>query len=320
VTKEPVPDEPASPGPDQLVDQTASGRWGVIARREALEAGLTEKQIEGRLASGRWTLAVSGVYLVTGAPRLWQQPVMVAYLAGPDGTVVSHLTAAALLGFHDPPPVPHVTVPRSASGRLGTAAVVHRSRTPIDPRDVWRVGPLSCTAPARTLVDCAAILGHDALCELVDVALCRELANPAAVRAAAGRVGRRPGRKGLPLIEQVLEVWDAGPRPGSPAEMRLLRRLVQWGFPTPERQIKVRDARGRVVGRVDLGWKALKIGFEYDGAEFHGARRAEFDARRQERIEALGWRIERVRKADLRPPAHELRSRVDALFRRRKAA
>ncbi len=308
------------PTPDQVLDQIASGRFGVITKREALDAGLTEKQIEGRLASGRWTLVVAGVYLVTGAPRLWQQPVAVACLAGPDGTVASHLTAAALVGFHDPPPVPHVTVPRSASGRLGTVAVVHRSRTPIDPRDIQFVGPLPCTTPARTLVDCAAILDHDALCELVDVALCRELASPAAVRAAAERAGQGPGRKGLPRLEQVLEVWNAGPRPGSPAEMRLLRRLVQWGFPMPERQLEVRDGRGRFVGRVDLGWRALKIGFEYDGADFHGARRAEPDARRQERIEALGWRVERVRKADLRPPAHELRSRVHALFQSRQAA
>ena len=128
-----------------------------------------------------------------------------------------------------------------------------------------------------------------------------------------------PGRKGLPLLERALAEWESGPRPGSPAEMRLLRLLERWGFPTPERQIEVRDGRGRLIGRVDLGWPDLKVGFEYDGAEFHGPRQSEHDARRQGSIEALGWRLERVRKEDVRP-AKELRSRVDALFQSRRAA
>jgi hypothetical protein len=305
--------------PDELAVGLASQQWGAISRRQALGVGLTGKQIDGRLSTGRWRLAIRGVYVVAGAPETWQQNVMVACLAGPDGTVASHLTAAALMGLRDPPAVPHVTLQKRASGRFHSA-LVHRSRVPIDPRDLRFVGPVRCTTPARTLVDCAGLLDYDALCELVDSALCRELASPAAVRAAAQRAGRAPGRKGLPLLAQALDVWDSGPRPGSPAEMRLLRLLVRWGFPTPERQIEVRDAEGRLVGRVDLGWRALKIGLEYDGSEFHGPRRSEHDARRQRLIEALGWDLERVRKTDVRPPATELRTRLDAMFQGRQAA
>ncbi|MGH9034765.1 MAG: hypothetical protein ACRD0O_03305 [Acidimicrobiia bacterium] len=305
--------------PDEEANELASRQWAAISRRQALGCGLTGKQIDGRVSLKRWRVTVRGVYVMAGAPETWEQHVMVACLAGPDGTAASHLTAAALLGLGNPPPVPHITVAKSASGRFGNA-LVHHHRTPFDPRDLRSLGPLLCTTPARTLVDCAELLDYDALCELLDTALCRELADPAAVRAALGRAARARGRKGMGLIERALEVWESGPRPGSPAEMRLLRLLVRWGFPTPERQIAVRDGRGRLVGRVDLGWSALKVGFEYDGAEFHGPRRFEHDARRQKSIEALGWRLERVRKADVRPPATELRRRVDALFQSRQAA
>ncbi|MGH9034213.1 MAG: type IV toxin-antitoxin system AbiEi family antitoxin domain-containing protein [Acidimicrobiia bacterium] len=305
--------------PDEEANKLAARQWGVISRRQALDIGLTGKQIDDRVRSKRWRVAVRGVYVMAGVPDAWEQHVMVACLAGPDGTAASHLTAAALLGLHNPPPVPHVTVSKSASGRFGNA-LVHRSRTPLDPRDLRYMGPLRCTTPARTLVDCAEILDYGGLCELLDTALCRELADPAAVHGALSRAARARGRKGTGLIERALEVWESGPRPGSPAEMRLLRLLLRWGFPTPERQIAVRDGRGRIVGRVDLGWSALKVGFEYDGAEFHGPRRVEHDVRRQKSIEALGWRLERVRKADVRPPATELRRRVDALFQGRQAA
>jgi hypothetical protein len=305
--------------PDEQADELASRQWGAIARRQALRLGLTEKQIDTRLSLRRWRVAVRGVYVMAGAPETWEQHVMVACLAGPEGTAASHLTAAALLGLGNPPPVPHVLVPKSASGRFGNS-LVHRTRMALDPRDLRFVGPLRCTTPARTLVDCAELLDYDALCELLDTALCRELASPAAVRAVLGRAARAPGRKGMPLIQRALEVWESGPRPGSPAEMRLLRLLVRWGFPTPERQIEVRDGKGRLVGRVDLGWRALKIGLEYDGSEFHGPRRSDHDAQRQKLIEALGWRLERVRKADVRPPATELRIRLDALFQGRQAA
>jgi hypothetical protein len=299
--------------PDQRADRLASRQHAAISRHQALDAGLTDNQIDGRLASERWLAIVRGVFVVTGAPRAWQQDAMVACLAGPKGTVASHETAAALFGLADPPAAPQVTVPRWASGRFDLAEV-HRSRLPLDRRDVCTAKSVPCTTPARTLVDCAALFEYEQLCELVDTALCRRLTRVTAVRATMARSARAHGRKGLPLLERALEVWDSGPRPGSPAEMKLLRLLENWGFPRPVRQFVIRDERGRFVGRIDLSWPERRRGFEYDGQEFHGPRRKPADAARQQRMEALGWTIERVGKYDLRPPAAELWARVTALF------
>jgi hypothetical protein len=293
--------------PEERANRLASRQYGAISRRQALEVGLTPDEIDGKLAARRWLVAVRGVYIVAGSPEAWQQPVMVACLAGPKGTVASHLTAAALFGLTKPPKVPHVTIPASASGRFG-GATVHKSK--LARIDVCTVGPIPCTRPARTLVDCAALVSFEALCSLVDPALCRELTDAPRLREAAERASRSPGRKGLPRLDEALAVWTPGPLPGSPAEMRLVRRLVAWGFPVPERQITVVDEEGMFLGRVDVGWSEKRLGLEYDGGEWHTPRQWASDEAREYAIERLGWRLERVDKLDLRRSSTWLRERL----------
>jgi hypothetical protein len=289
--------------PDQRADRLASRQHGAISLAQALDVGLTVDQIRSRVRTGRWRKGARGTFIVAGAPETWQQAVMVACLAGPPGTVASHLTAAALFGLWKPPPRPHVTVPRQANGR-SRVAVLHRAC--LEPEDKAAIGVIPCTRPARTIVDCAALLGYEALCELVDDALCRPLILPDKLRRAMERASRAPGRKGLANLERALKVWTPGPRPGSQAEMRLVRRLQQWGFPLPERQWVIRDANGKFVAKVDLGWPEPQVGFEYQGERHHSPRDEEHDARRKKRIEALGWEVEFVYKSDLRPGSTRL--------------
>src|SRR5437870_795717 len=149
--------------PDERADALAASQHSAISHRQALDVGLTRTQIRQRRTSGRWRAACHGVYVLAGAPASWQQRAMVACLAGPDGTVASYLTAAALFGLAKAPLVPHVTVPRGSSGRF-RRAVVHKAT--LDRGDVGVVDGMPCTRPARTLVDCAGIMGFDQLCEL----------------------------------------------------------------------------------------------------------------------------------------------------------
>jgi hypothetical protein len=105
----------------------------------------------------------------------------------------------------------------------------------------------------------------------------------------------------------VLAVWKPGIEPGSPAEMRMLRRLLEWDIERPDLQVVVRDPSGRFVGRLDAGWPRLRIGLEYDGLEAHGLRRMDRDERRHGDLEALGWRVRHADKADLLPGETGLR-------------
>src|SRR3954454_14950432 len=72
---------------------------GVISRRQLLALGLSSRQIERRIASGRLHPTWRGVYAV-GRPLLgrcgrW----MAAVLACGPGAVLSHGSAAAVWGF-----------------------------------------------------------------------------------------------------------------------------------------------------------------------------------------------------------------------------
>lgn len=294
---------------ERAVEARAARQHGAISVSQALDAGMTRKMVRQRREAGRWLrTGYVGVYRMAGHPATWKFRASAAVLAGPPGTVASHLTAAALLGLSSAPARPHVTVPAGTSARKA-GAEVHRSH--LAAVDRCLLDRIPGTRPARTLVDCAQVLDGPALMAIVDPCLCRQLTTPAKVLDAAGRVTRRTGPS---VLKSVLVVWTDGITPGSAAEMRLLRRISRWGFPPPVKQWEVHDAAGVFVARLDLGWPSRRAGLEYDGREHHGPRQWESDEERQARIEALGVRVERVEKVDLLDGADRLRGVLGGLL------
>ena len=72
--------------------------------------------------------------------------------------------------------------------------------------------------------------------------------------------------------------------------MRL--RVVDAGFPRPEPQIWVHDARGAPLYRLDMGWREVRAAGEYDGEEHHGPDEAEHDRHRRAVLEQEhGWTV-----------------------------
>jgi hypothetical protein len=201
-----------------------------------------------------------------------------------------------------------VTVGRTASGRFGGAKVHHAT---IESADRCVVADLPATTVARTLIDCAAQLGPSALNRLVDAAVGRSLVSPGRLRAAQRRAGPILGSARL---SAALEPYTAGADPGSVAESHVLRLFSSWGLPAPETQYVIRDGRGRFVARVDFAWPRWRLALEYDGDEAHPPRAWAADDRRQERMEDLGWRVERADRGDLRPSATRLRTLLTSLL------
>jgi hypothetical protein len=305
----------ASHKADREAMQIAARQWGVLSYAQAIKAGLTADQITYRLQTGQWRLAARKVYVVAGAPDRWEQRVMIACLAGPPGTVASHLTAAALFGLVKPPPIPQVTIRRGTSGRFQGA---HPFRGQFGPGETCVRSKIRCTTPTRTILDCAAagLVATEALCDLVDSALCKKLVQPSRLVRASGRAwttarGRRRGR--LAGLERALDVWRSGAPAGSPPEARLQRKLIEWGFPRAERQIEVYDEDGKFVARADVGIRELKVLFEYDSDEHHGPRCWIADDERKERLEELGWTVISLDRFDLRPSSTRLRDALERI-------
>ena len=282
----------------------------MISLEQLTKAGLSLRGVRRRVRSRRLaTTAARSVFRLPGSPPSCRQNLWVALLASPPGALVSHTSAAALYGLLKAPDVPHVTVGRTASGRKGGLVAHHAS---VGWADRCRLGGLPVTRIGRTIVDCASLLDQDSLNSLVDAAIGRGLTTLPRIRAAQERAGRVRGGH---LLAEALAPYAGGVPPRSVKEAHLLRLFRQWGLPAPECQYVIRDANGRFIAKVDFGWPRWRFGLEYDGDEFHTPRDWKHDDDRQDKIEAVRWRIERADRFDVRPSATRLRALLTSVLR-----
>jgi hypothetical protein len=131
------------------------------------------------------------------------------------------------------------------------------------------------------------------------------------VLASLDRAGRH--RRGRVVLRSALEVWLDAISPGSPAEVRLLRRIAEWGFPPPITQFEVVLPSGRVA-RIDAAWPDVHVALEYEGREFHGPRRIAPDEARYASLRRLGWTVVPADKHDLMPGERRLPDLLGPLF------
>jgi hypothetical protein len=288
----------------------AESQAGVVGNGQLRGSGLTAKEVKGLLRRRVLrTTPARGVYRVAGAERTGRQDLWVALLAGPEGTVASHLSAAALRGLLATPAVPHVTVPRWANGQFGGAVVHHAQVGAVDHE---RADGIDATGAGRTIVDCAAVLGQSALDTLVDAAFGKGLCSYGRVMDAWRRTGRV---RGGTRLRAALAPYSAGAEPGSVKAAHVLRRIHDWGLPMPLCEEEIHDAQGGFVARVDFIWRPWWLVLEYDGDEYHGPRRWGVDDRVQAELEGLGYRLERADRFDLRPSSTRLHDRLSSILR-----
>ena len=289
-----------------LFDEVAAignRQCGAFALRQATKIGVTERQLR---AWARWERILPtqarGVFRIPGAETSWRQDLWIAVLAGPPKTVVSHASAAALRGLVPPPGEAHVTVRRGSSGRYRGAVLHHAT---VLGADRCRFDGLPVTGVARTIVDCAALFDQQALNDLVDAAIGRNLTSYRRITAAWERAGKVRGGR---LLEAAISPFSANVRLGSEKEALALRRFGEWGVPPPLCQYTIRDAKGRFLARVDFGWPERRFGLEYLGDEPHAPRWWGHDEQRLRSVEeAVGWRLELADRYDMRPSATRLR-------------
>lgn len=288
----------------------AGRQHGVFTSEQATQLGVTVDQCAGLVRRGTARRVRRGLYVATGSADDHPRRTMLAVVAGPVGTVASHESAAALLGIAPVPLQPHVTIGRRNSLRLD-GVVAHRSVVP--PHHRARVGAVPVTTLARTVVDLAATYDLEALGDLLDPLLVDKRLRPSQLLTTLDDIVERPGRHGTKMLRLCLAPWTDGIEPGSVAELRLVRRLLERGYGGFELQVPVETAGVRM--RIDLGWPARRIGLEYIGRAFHGPRHTRRDLRRLEHLERAGWEIREVDATDLVPANLTLWAWLDARLR-----
>lgn len=184
------------------------------------------------------------------------------------------------------------------------AQLLHRNRRPPRGIETWSdryeadeihvLGGLVVSSPERTALDLACRLPFGDAVAAIDA-----LARATGMKMADvdGLVERYRGRRILRQAREVLELVDAGAE--SPQETRLRLLYLRAGFPRPETQIPVHDEYGQLVAVLDMGWRDVMVGAEYEG-EHHRTSRSRFnsDIRRHDVVTERGWIDVRVTVED----------------------
>lgn len=266
---------------------------GVIARRQALDAGAAPWLIRRELQAGRWEELAPAVYGLCGHRRSWRRALWVAHLhAGPE-SLVSHESAGRLQGFSQLP-AGRVVVSVPHRRRHAPAGVRWRRVDDLGPGDVSSIDGLPVTSLARTVVDLAATTGLARLRLVAEQAVIEGGATTADLGAVLDRVRRR-GKPGVARMASVLD--DLGPGQDLPrSELeRLADRVTELaGLPVPSHEHPLPNEKGR-TGFVDRCWEEAMWILEADGRRWHSRRQQMLaDADRTLESQALGYETTRL--------------------------
>lgn len=238
---------------------------------------------------------------------------LAAVLACDEGTVLSHGSAAELLGLQDKRlPVMHV-IPPDWSGRKIDGIRWHRVRLPDADEFEVRDG-IPCTTVSRTLVDMAGWTGWSSMRRLVEqAAILRQLDVEEIDRILS--LGRR---RGAPRLRRILLPWRQTQEPQpvlrSRLEARLLPLLVEEGLPPPRTNVMLK-LDGRQL-EVDLFWEKQRLAIETDGEETHGTPVAfQRDRWRDQLLVAAGYRTAHITWAQVRDEPDAVVNRIARMLK-----
>ncbi|HWH19440.1 MAG TPA: type IV toxin-antitoxin system AbiEi family antitoxin domain-containing protein [Solirubrobacterales bacterium] len=268
------------------VEAVAVRQHGVVSREQLRRAGLSDDQIDTWVRAGRISRVSRAVYYVGSAPIGERGRIKAAELASGRGAVVSHRSAAFLLGIGERSPrVVDVIAPRQG-GRKVDGIRFHDVVRP-GRYELVRVHGIVCTSVARTVVDLAGVYGEDGLRETFERAAAIGVLDLAAIRAV---LDGGPKRRGAPCLRRVLEEWRPMAETARYAtvrslfEAKLLPLIGRSGLPMPRINAPVRTAE-RIL-EVDLLWPNERFVVEAD-SRIHHATEVAFERDRKRDLDLM---------------------------------
>src|SRR4051812_10223514 len=289
---------------DVPLARLATKQHGVVAVWQLHRLGLTTDGVAKRMQAGRLHRIHRGVYAVGHRMLTTHGHWMAAVLACGEGAVLSCRDSAELWGLRRRSGRSYVdvTTPRRG-GRTRRGIRVH-SGANLHPDDVTTHDGIPCTTVARTLLDLAEVVDRNGLQRAVERAEALRLFDLAAITAL---LARSNGRRGAPALRSAIARYeDTVTR--SELEDAVLAICADAHLPRP----KVNAWLPELNVEVDFMWPDHRLIVETDGHEHHGTRMAiERDHRRDRRLRALGWLVERFTWREI---THEPRA-VEAALR-----
>ena len=262
---------------------------GLISRRQALAAGMTDAQIGWRLRTGQWESVHRGVYRHAVSPETPQSRLLAMCLAC-DG-VASHRSAAALHGIDGyeldriEVLVPWKRRPMIKGVRLHRTTQMHLAK-PID-RD-----GIPCTGIGRTVLDVAAVVSRERLEHTIDAVLRQGLLRLEDMYAVLVSHSRH-GRTGCGPFRDALEERRGDDAVPLSAWSRMVSDLLtDFGLERPVFEHRVCDPSGELLAQVDLAYPDHRVAIELDSKRWHlNSVSFERDPRRRNALTVIGWTV-----------------------------
>jgi hypothetical protein len=275
-------DEPLPPGHE--LARLATRQHGVVSIRQLRRLGYSKHAVSRAAAGGRLHRLHQGVYAVGHTDFSPHGRCLAAVLGCGRGALLSHWSAAWLLGLMPTQPVPiHVTTPTPRRGRPGLQ--IHRSRTFTEEDRALEKG-IPVTSVARTALDLAARVRPHSVDRLLQRSEELELFNRPMFESV---LARNRGHRGAAPLRRAILLYGPPPFTRSGLERRFLELLQEGGFPKPA------TGYNEAGYELDVYWPSLRFAVELDVYETHGTRRAfEEDRLRQEDLKLAGVEMVRV--------------------------
>jgi very-short-patch-repair endonuclease len=274
---------------------TLAGRQhGVLTRAQLRRSGLSDDQIDGWVRGGRIRRVARGVYAVGAAPISERGRILASALASGRGAIVSHRSAAFLLGIGERSPRVVDVIPPRQGGRKVDGIRFHDVARPVR-QELVRVHGIVCTNVARTVVDLAGVYGEEGLRGSFERAAAGGKLELAAIQAV---LDGGPKRRGAPCLRRVIEEWRPVAETAKYAtvrslfEAKLLPLIARSGLPMPRINAPVRTA-ARVL-EVDLLWPDERFVVEAD-SRLHHATEVAFERDRKRDLDLLEVHYEVLR-------------------------
>lgn len=315
-------------GPVELKDLGAES-GGVWTTAEARACGLSDDQIQHKIALGEWQCLRRGVLTDGGVvpDALMRGWTAVTAIGGAGRAWAAGRTTARLLGLpliDDDDPATNAAdavnddVAVQFVRRPGQRGTLRVQRLALQSGDTVLINGCPSLTLDRAIPGLARTLTFEALVCLLDAALHRELID---LDRLAAVVVAQVGRNGGARLRGAVAAADG--RAEAPSET-LARLILLPVLPGLVPQVEVFDRAMRLQARYDLADEDLKLAVEADGKRGHaGEQMVAKDRRRDRRTGGLGWTTERCTWWELRREQQALRARVLTTaegLRRRRAA
>jgi hypothetical protein len=219
--------------PVARLSELGAATLGVFRGRDALDAGVTRKQLHGLRAQGVIERVLPDTYRMTAVPQSNEQRLRAALLWAGDDAAAAGRSAGEMYGLENVhADVPELAIHSMRRAKSTTVIVHHAERNTLMIRTVrgLRVTGVECT-----LLSLATTLDDEALEIACEDARRRRLTSVPGIRAYLERFGRK-GRPGVQVLRRLVDELDPVHAANSTLEVKTRRLLVAHGITAFERE------------------------------------------------------------------------------------